>query len=189
MPEERTSGGVTNTEKIGPIAAMEILFNPPAIEAQEARGQRELVASTKLPTDCRDDEPMIALGFTFGPADEGDPMFRDATLPEGWRRRGSDHAMWSHIIDERGIKRVSIFYKAAFYDRSAHMGLLNVGLTVARDAIYSETADIPWAALTPEESGDAVKGLEEMLADITRHPSIYGRHEARTRALLATRPS
>jgi hypothetical protein len=29
--------------------------------------------------------------------------------------------MWSHLLDEKGRKRASIFYKAAFYDRSARI--------------------------------------------------------------------
>jgi hypothetical protein len=29
--------------------------------------------------------------------------------------------MWSHLVDDKGRNRGSIFYKAAFYDRAAHM--------------------------------------------------------------------
>ena len=73
-----------------------------------------------------------ALGFTFGEPDAGDPMFRPATLPAGWQRKGSDHAMWSYIIDEHGRDRISIFYKAAFYDRDAFMSLVGLGWYVAK---------------------------------------------------------
>jgi hypothetical protein len=96
------------------------------IEGMEAAGQRQLVNSDRLPTDAGDDRAYLALGFTFGPADPQDRLFRTATLPTGWRRQGSDHSMWSHIVDEFGRERVSIFYKAAFYDRSAHMSLTPV---------------------------------------------------------------
>jgi hypothetical protein len=95
------------------------------ITGMEARGQRELVNSPQLPTNTRNtDADFEALGFTFGDPAPGDPMFRDATLPEGWTRRASDHDMWSYIDDAEGNERVAIFYKAAFYDRSAHMYLV-----------------------------------------------------------------
>lgn len=95
------------------------------IEQQEAQGQRELVESQDLPVDTKGtDQDFVNLGFVFGEPHKYDPLFRPATLPEGWRREGSDHSMGSYIVDDRGRKRVSIFYKAAFYDRSAHMYLL-----------------------------------------------------------------
>lgn len=95
------------------------------IESMEAAGQRQLIASTELPTDTHDsDDEFIALGFTFGAPNQDDPLFRPATLPEGWKKVGSDHAMGSYVVDGKGRKRVSIFYKAAFYDRRANMCLL-----------------------------------------------------------------
>ena len=103
-----------------------------AIEAMESRGQQQLVASTKLPVKTgggyadNDDKPFLDLGFTFGPADEDDPLFREATLPEGWRKEGSDHAMWSYIVDADGEQRVGIFFKAAFYDRHAFMHIIRM---------------------------------------------------------------
>ncbi len=100
------------------IGAMDTRSN--YIEDMEAAGQRQLVASTVLPIDSgRDEQALLELGFTFGA--EVDDLFREATLPEGWVRRGSDHAMWSYIDDDQGRERVAVFYKAAFYDRSAHM--------------------------------------------------------------------
>jgi len=93
------------------------------IEAQEKAGQRQLVNSDRLPVRGSDDPEFLTLGFTFGEPDPHDELFRPATLPAGWNRQGSDHAMWSHIVDQLGRKRVAIFYKAAFYDRSADMYL------------------------------------------------------------------
>jgi hypothetical protein len=97
------------------------------IERMEADGQRQLVGSTELPTQTRGtDDEFVKLGFAFGDPDSADPLFRPATLPHGWRKERSDHAMWSHILDEQGRRRVSIFYKAAFYDRDAFMSLETV---------------------------------------------------------------
>lgn len=98
-----------------------------AIEEQEAQGQRELLRSEVIPSDGsskpEEQAALEAMGFTLGEPVQGDAMFRKCTLPEGWKRVGSDHAMWSYIHDDKGRKRASVFYKAAFYDRSAHIGL------------------------------------------------------------------
>lgn len=134
------------------------------IEGMERDGQRSLVHSDRLPTDTsgRDDE-YVALGFIFGPPDPNDPMFRPATLPTGWTRRGSDHAMWSYIDDRRGIERVAIFYKAAFYDRSAHMSLTNVGGNLASKLVYGDEPVkkivVPWDSLTQQERDDMIGSL------------------------------
>jgi hypothetical protein len=95
------------------------------IEDMEAAGQRELVNSNVLPVVIlhSSKEDFLALGFTFGELVEGDELFCYATLPEGWSRQGTSHNMWSIIVDETGKERVAIFYKAAFYDRRAHMEL------------------------------------------------------------------
>lgn len=97
------------------------------VEEQERAGQRQLVNSDRLPVEiqsgCGDTAAFEALGFTFGEPDRHDPLFRPATLPEGWKREGTDHDMWSFIIDQLGRRRVAVFYKAAFYDRRASMRL------------------------------------------------------------------
>ena len=63
------------------------------IEAQERRGQAEMVGSTTLPTESYTaDSEYEALGFTFGAQVPGDPLFREATLPVGWTREGTEHA-------------------------------------------------------------------------------------------------
>lgn len=103
-----------------------------AIEAMEKRGQQQLVNSDRLPTDLGSfngstDSDYTALGFTFGQPDEADPLFRPATLPDGWKREGSGHDMWSYVVDQHGRRRVAIFYKAAFYDRHSFMRLVSFG--------------------------------------------------------------
>ncbi len=97
------------------------LMEPNGIEKQEARGQRQLLASQKLPKDGPWTEA-TALGFVRGK--DVDDLFCEATLPAGWQKQGTDHSMWSDIVDAEGKKRAAIFYKAAFYDRSAHWYLV-----------------------------------------------------------------
>lgn len=105
-----------------------------AIEHQEAQGQRSFVNSDTLPTDMREGckEALEKLGAKFlGPV-EGDPLFQYVELPKGWSKNPTDHSMWSKLMDEKGRERGSIFYKAAFYDRKAHMHL-NLRYVIEQD--------------------------------------------------------
>lgn len=100
---------------------------PGGIEAQEAAGQAALVASDTLPTDLgwgdhiRDRAILEAAGVQFLGVCENDPLFQRVILPAGWKKVPTDHSMWSKLVDETGRERAAIFYKAAFYDRKAHM--------------------------------------------------------------------
>lgn len=126
--------------------------NPGGIEAQEAAGQRELVESAQLPTDGSENEIWTKWGVIFGEKTPGDPIFRSATLPPGWKKESSDHAMWSYLVDEKGRRRAGIFYKAAFYDRNAHIGpeaRFRVGQR------YSENHD-RWTVLYEAKDGNTV---------------------------------
>lgn len=132
---------IDNTSADRDLNALGVLAMGEAyILGQEAAGQHQLVNSTSLPSKGPTDE-MTALGFTFGEPDKNDPLFRPATLPEGWRKEGSDHAMWSYVVDELGRRRVSVFYKAAFYDREAFMSLETV-CSYARKLIYDNAMPV-----------------------------------------------
>lgn len=100
------------------------------IEAQEKAGQLEQAGTQTLPLDVGQRyngkiedarKPWETLGFRFGKA--VDDIFVEAAFPAGWKKVPTDHSMWSDIVDDKGRKRGSIFYKAAFYDRSAHAHL------------------------------------------------------------------
>ena len=94
-----------------------------AIEVQEKQGQEQLVTSDVLPTEGIESvREMIELngGEILGVVD-GDPIFTEVRLPGGWEKKSTSHSMWSDLIDASGGKRAGIFYKAAFYDRSAHI--------------------------------------------------------------------
>lgn len=99
---------------------------PGGVEAQEARGQKTFVNSSTLPKEGSWWEPktreiLESFGIVFG--EEVDDLFINVTLPEGWRKEATDHSMWSKLLDDKGRERASIFYKAAFYDRKAHVSL------------------------------------------------------------------
>ncbi len=113
--------GITNTAAQPALDKLVASINIPA---QERAGQAELLASSLLPLDLRRRESdFAALGFVFHGLVEDDPLFQRVTLPPGWQREGTSHAMWSYITDEQGRRRVAVFYKAAFYDRGAHASL------------------------------------------------------------------
>jgi hypothetical protein len=114
---------ITNTSK-QPNPAWLGGGNPNAIERQEAEGQKELVeAGCFLPTEAPEDllSFIVTEGGDLGELVVDDPLFFHATLPEGWSIKPTDHSMWSDLVDADGVVVASIFYKAAFYDRKAHM--------------------------------------------------------------------
>jgi hypothetical protein len=94
-----------------------------AIERMEAAGQAELCMSDVLPSRGIEKvrEMIESAGGSIGSLVHGDTIFVNVTLPAGWKKRSTDHSMWSELIDDKGRRRAGIFYKAAFYDRSAHI--------------------------------------------------------------------
>lgn len=94
-----------------------------AILDQEAAGQTSFVSSETLPTDMNeaDKEYLESRGVVFLETVDGDPIFQYVELPKGWSKQATDHSMWSNLVDNNGNKVASIFYKAAFYDRSAFL--------------------------------------------------------------------
>lgn len=170
------------------------------VQGMEKSGQQQLLNSDLLPAEAGtyygDDEgpardgwtALEELGFQRGNPVNGDPLFVHATLPEGWSREGSEHAMHSTIVDERGVKRVRIFYKAAFYDRRASMSIVvNPGSDLASDLVYE---DVPvalpavWEVLTDEERAGFRRALDHYLREAERFPGIYGDREPRARKLV-----
>ncbi|MEU9208498.1 hypothetical protein AB0D27_11225 [Streptomyces sp. NPDC048415] len=161
---------IRNTEKDAKDPANALLFvaasmgpggSSQAIAEQESAGQAQLVNSECLPTDLNSDEQATfeALGIVFDGPVQGDPLFQYAYLPEGWTKRPADHDMWSYVLDELGRRRVSVFYKAAFYDRRAHMNVVSVSGYVdhcvqsSSDIITDDTWATPAAVLEAAREG------------------------------------
>lgn len=116
---------IVNTSAQDPLvhllAAMQDGGTGKSIEASEARGQEELIASDVLPAKGADPAILARIGIeVLGPV-EGDPLFLMVKLPSGWTKRPTSHPMWSELYDHKGRLRAHIFYKAAYYDRKAHM--------------------------------------------------------------------
>ena len=93
------------------------------IEHMEEEGQQQAVSNTMMAREMNPSkEEWEQIGFVFTDI-PGDDVLCMAILPEGWSIKATDHSMWNEIIDANGMKRGSMFYKASFYDRSAHMYL------------------------------------------------------------------
>lgn len=173
MAIENTSRRNPNIHVDGILAAGQGRY----IENMEAVGQSQVVHGDRLPAELLSPRREFEdLGFVFGDPDPDDPLFMAAALPEGWTREGSDHAMWSYLLDRRGVRRVAVFYKAAFYDRHADMRVHNVGYHLANDAIYSEgdAFDLPPHEYTPAELTAAVKACDDYLDSAKGCPQVYG---------------
>jgi len=94
-----------------------------AIENQEKQGQKDACRTQALPIKGTLDkrETWEAMGFVFG--SQADDLFVSVTMPDGWELKPTSHSMWSDLLDDKGSKRASMFYKAAFYDRDATISL------------------------------------------------------------------
>lgn len=115
---------VTNASRLPPSELLRLMVthgSSNAIKGMEAAGQAELVATggASLPVNGSGNPCFAKMGIVFGETLDG--VFREATLPSGWKIVPTEHSMWSDLVDAKGRKRAGIFYKAAFYDRRAEI--------------------------------------------------------------------
>lgn len=100
------------------------------IENQESEGQKELIESLQLPKKCNSPSKGNAfelyhkMGIKTFTTSKGDNLFIGVKLPKGWKKTGTDHSMWSNLIDDKGVIRAHIFYKASSYDRESFINFL-----------------------------------------------------------------
>lgn len=170
-----------------------VAATPGGIERQEAMGQASFVGTkSSLPNKCPRAD-LEKLGFVFG--EPIDDLFVSVTFPDGWRKEATDHSMWSNLLDAQGRKRAAIFYKAAFYDRSAHMHLetryyvttqcLNSDLTPFdwdKDGRTKQPAK-QWVAVKDNGSGE-ILWHSEAWADGDRDWAEHDKRNAAARAWL-----
>jgi hypothetical protein len=107
--------------------------------------QRHMAFSQRLPRKMNDGREVFeALGFRFG--EDIGKLFVSVEFPEGWKIEPTDHYMWSDLVDNRGRKRGSIFYKPDFWDQDAFIRLNRRYYgTVERDYdwVYAHEAEYP----------------------------------------------
>jgi hypothetical protein len=143
----------------GDLENFMVAATPGGIERQEADEQRKAVAVQRLPIngtisakyDGKDTPRALweNLGFVFG--EKHDDIFVNVTFPAGWKLKPTDHSMWSDLLDDKGRKRAAMFYKGAFYDRSAHIYMVT---RFSHEADYT-VADYP----RPVHVTDCGKGI------------------------------
>jgi hypothetical protein len=105
------------------LRALNSESNDSIIRGQEKQGQAEFVRSEVLPKQINlgTREQFEKMGIIFG--EDADDLFVEVVLPPGWKKVATDHDMWSHLVDDKGRDRAAIFFKAAFYDRYAHLSI------------------------------------------------------------------
>lgn len=134
-----------------------VALTPGGIEAQEAQGQKDLVNSDTIPVKCSGceyaDLEKIGIKFLELISDvkvRGD-LFVKVELPPGWKKVATDHSMHSNLVDDKDRVRANIFYKAAFYDRSAHINLVRrFNWEVSPEDLWESDADVEklkWAGV------------------------------------------
>lgn len=156
------------------------------IEGMEAQGQKQVVADSEVMPADGSWEMLRVFGFGEPVPIEGDDMFVRTTLPEDWSKQSTNHSMWSEVIDERGLRRVAVFYKAAFYDRSAHFQVINVGGDLARGIIYGDdVVRMPdeWNVLTDVERTEFGQAVANFIQRAQEHPATYSDQVGRAEKL------
>lgn len=93
-----------------------------AIENQSRREQVKVRNSSKLPIKCNftssKDYYKILKRMGIKIINRDDDLFYNTEIPDGWHKESAG-GYWSYLIDDKGRKRASMFYKGAFYDRDA----------------------------------------------------------------------
>ena len=92
---------------------------PGGIERQEREKQAQLVRREQLPLKLGSPREFFdKLGFKFGT--QLDKKLQEGQLPEGWKKIADPgHSMYSYVLDPKGCRRWTIFFKGAFYDYEA----------------------------------------------------------------------
>ena len=150
-----------------------------AVEESERNTQSSLVNSDVLPTRFDGREVLERAGVRFGDVVAGDSLFRHVELPQGWKKCSTSHAMWSDLVDDRGRKRASIFYKGAFYDRAAHGSVCR---RFSVESYYND--DHKTVAVARVKDGDSVLFESERLK-IETDEDRYGSDKVKSKRRVA----
>lgn len=139
-----------------------VASTPGGIEAQEKEGQMNQAERQTLPKDMQGctKKDFEALGFKF--VGESEKIFWECEFPKGWTKRPTSHSMWSDLLDDKGRKRGGIFFKAAFYDFNAHIGLNS------RYGVKSVSLDENYEEIYDRKTGDYHEGKQSAKEGFTR---------------------
>jgi hypothetical protein len=94
-----------------------------SIMNQEKREQAKMVSIQNLPKSggsfCKLSIPDCYKKLGIEIIGEYDDLFYKVKLPIEWEIKSHSNSLWSSLLDNKGKERALIFYKVAFYDRSA----------------------------------------------------------------------
>lgn len=99
--------------------------------------------------------------------EEDDDCVCKVQLPDGWKIERVD-SLWCNILDNKGRKRISFFYKPAFWDRNAFTNFLcRYGISILpfdnymSDATYEDRIFKPWSVYVTD-CGECIEKLYEI---------------------------
>lgn len=96
--------------------------SPGGIEAQERMGQKDVCRKTMIPKEMIPNRRAYEdMGIHI--RNDANDIFFSADYPKDWTIKPTNNPYYSLIIDNTGKERAQIFYKAAFYDKSAYIRL------------------------------------------------------------------
>ena len=122
------------------------------LEAVQNAEQCRARSACRLPKQMKPSkEAFENLGFTFQDID--DDVLYQATLPEGWKLE-SDGDYWTTLVDEKGRKRGSYFYKGDFYDRKGSM-YLSIRFRVTCDSADAKRRKAPFT-ISVKDADDTI---------------------------------
>jgi hypothetical protein len=80
-----------------------------------------LIKAVALPVDMGEDDHQILkqCGVKFNGLVEGDEIFENVELPDGWSVVESDNPEWFSLDDDNGNSRAVIYYSTSYYKRYA----------------------------------------------------------------------
>lgn len=103
-----------------PLSMFMNALNP---EGMERQAQSQLINSTQMPRQYGSNgdavEVYTKMGIIVLGETNGDKLFYDVVLPEGWKKERTSHSMWNNLLDHKGRLRGTFFYKGDFWDRDA----------------------------------------------------------------------
>lgn len=105
---------------------------PGGIEKSEKAGQKDFLAHDSLPIATAAEWKILE---SWG-VKKGEPLnelFCAAKLPIGWSKVGGKDPRGSTLCDDRGLVRATIFYKAAYYEKTANLCILQKRFRSGRD--------------------------------------------------------
>ena len=104
------------------VSLLGLAIGSEAILMQESHGASAVRGTQQVPVENPGQSRLSAFGIQLLERDPNDRLFMNALFPAGWKRVATGHSMWTYLVAPWSFGPVfTIFYKAAFYDRSASM--------------------------------------------------------------------